>query len=139
MLPSRSVNITHDVTEILQVAQILEEKNKPCTLYLSVVPLSAYRQYTEQTTLGFFQWPLIHQGACIRLRSAAICHSTHSISFFDEEENIFYHIKSEDVFLIRKNTFLVDTDEKIGFLEFVTRKKRGFLSFSLSRWPLRFI
>ncbi|BAU27323.1 hypothetical protein DFP93_102434 [Aneurinibacillus soli] len=138
MLPIRSVNVTHDVMEILHVAQILEEKNRPCTLYLSIVPLAVYRQHTEQTALGFFQWPLIHQGRCIRLRSAAICHFTHSISFFDEEENIFYHIKNGEPFLIRKNTFLLDNEEKIGFLEIITRKERGFLSFSLSRWPLRF-
>lgn len=135
----RLLNLTRDITEILHTAQTLKEKNKSCTLYLSTIPLAAYRQHTERTALGLFQWPFIHQGRCIALRSVALCNSTCTLAFFDGEENVFYQVNSEEIFLRRKNMILLDNEEKTGFLELITRKERLFLSFSLSKWPLRFL
>ena len=135
----RLLNLTRDVTEILHTAQMLKEKNDACTLYMSFVPLTAYRQYTERTSLGLFQWPLIHQGRCIALRSVAICKSTHTMFFFDEKENVFYQVKCKNILLRRKNTILLDNEEKTGFLEVITRNERLLFSFSLFRWPLHFV
>jgi hypothetical protein len=131
----RFVNLTQELREILHVSRVLQEKNKPLPLYLSVVPLSAYRQHNQTTRLGIFEWRRIHQGRTIPLRSVSICQKEQTIHFYDQDENIFFSLPYGPVFLRRKEPILFEQEEKLGFLEIITKEHRLLLSFTLSQYP----
>jgi hypothetical protein len=136
MPPSiRFINLTRDLQEINRVSQLLYQEKKTSLLYISVTPLTAYRQKHEQTALGYFEWDRIHQGPSTVLRSYAICYATRTILFFDGNENIFHEIKEDEILLRRKHPIEINNKKKLGFLEIISGQQRILLSFTLSQWP----
>jgi hypothetical protein len=136
MPPSiRFINLTRDLQEMNRVSQLLYEQKRSSPIYISVIPLSAYRQKHQQTALGYFEWDRIHQGPCTVMRSYATCYATRTILFFDDNENIFHEIKEDEILLRRKHHFEINQEKKMGFLEIISGKQRTLLSFTLSQWP----
>ncbi|MED4730438.1 hypothetical protein P9597_20280 [Aneurinibacillus migulanus] len=131
----RFIHLTQELREILHVSSLLHKKGQISSLYFSFVSLSAYRQHNQTTGLGLFEWRRIHQGCTIQLRSVSICEQRRVIHFYDQEENIFFFLEETPAFLRRKEPILIENEEKLGFLEIITREYRLLLSFTLSQWP----
>jgi hypothetical protein len=131
----RFLHLTHELREILHVSRLLQEKKQTLPLYFSVVPLSAYRQHNQTTRLGVFEWRRIHQGRTISLRGISFCNQSQTVYFYDQEENVFFSLTQAPAFLRRKDPILIENEEKLGFLEIITKEHRLLLSFTLSQWP----
>ncbi|MFT9849324.1 hypothetical protein [Aneurinibacillus sp. REN35] len=131
----RFLHLIHEIREILLVSHLLQQKNQSQPLYLSFVPLSAYRQHTEMTGLGVFEWHRIHQGRVIHLRSLYICEPSQTIDFYDQDESIFFSLTQAPMFLRRKEPILIKQEEKLGLIEVITKEHRLLISFTLSQWP----
>lgn len=131
----RFTYLTQELREILHVSSLLDAKGQTSSLYFSFVPLSAYRQHNQATRIGLFEWRRIHQGRTIQLRSISVCEQKRIIYFYDQEENIFFSLEDAPLFLRRKEPILIENEEKLGFLEIITKKYRLLLSFTLSQWP----
>ncbi|MBN6186097.1 hypothetical protein JQN58_03725 [Aneurinibacillus sp. BA2021] len=131
----RFLSLTRELRDLLHASHLLQREGQKRPLYVSFVPLTAYRQHTEVTRLGVFEWYRIHQGRVAELRSLYICEQHQTVDFYDTEENIFFSLPQTPLFLRRKEPILINKEEKLGMLEIVTKDYRLLISFTLSQWP----
>ncbi|WP_027417807.1 hypothetical protein [Aneurinibacillus terranovensis] len=131
MPPSiRFFNLTRDLKELIHVSILLSEKKYSHLIRMSVVSLSEYRHKGISEKEGL-NWSSIHQGEQKNFHGFCTCMQSHSIFFYDENEELFHTFSDEEIFFRRKQPVLIENEEKLGFLEIFSRKHRMLLSFLL--------